>query len=52
MTNKHNVLIALAAYKEAENLENLIDKIKLFAPHSTILVINDNSNDETKKIID
>lgn len=46
-----NVLIAVAAYKEADNLEILINKIKIVSPDSTILVINDNSNDGTKEII-
>ena len=45
------VLIALSTYKESENIEELIDKINLESPSSTILVINDNSNDGTKEII-
>ena len=45
------VLIAIATYKEAENLKNLINEIKLHSPSSTILIINDNSNDGTREII-
>ena len=51
MINKHKVLIALAAYKEAENLRDLVDKIKTISPSSTILVINDDSSDGTKEIV-
>jgi len=50
--NNTNVLIAIAAYKEASNLETLVNKIKLISPKSTILVINDNSNDGTKEILE
>ena len=46
------VLIAVAAYKEAENLKSLINEIKLHSPSSTILIINDSSNDGTREIIE
>ena len=50
--NNTKVLIAIAAYKEAENIKNLISEIKLHSPSSTILIINDNSNDGTREIIE
>ena len=34
------VLIAIATYKEAENIENLINKIQFEYPSSTILIID------------
>ena len=46
------LLIAISTYKEVDNLKNIIDKIKDFSPSSTILIINDNSNDGTKELID
>ena len=49
---KAKVLIALATYKEAENIKNLVSKIKSESPSSTILIINDNSNDGTKEIVE
>ncbi len=45
-------LIALSTYKEVDNIKNLIDKIKHYSPFTTILIINDNSNDGTKELID
>ena len=50
--NNSKVLIAIATYKEAENIKKLINEIKLYSPSSTILIINDNSNDQTKEIIE
>ncbi len=46
------LLIAISTYKEVDNLKNIIDKIKDISPSSTILIINDNSNDGTKELID
>ena len=45
------VLIAISTYREAENIENLISKIKNYSPYSNILIINDYSDDQTKEII-
>ncbi len=45
------ILIAISTYKERENIEELIAKINLVSPSSTILIINDNSNDGTKEAI-
>jgi len=41
MKNNKKFLIALAIYKEAENIKKLIMKIRLFAKKETILIIND-----------
>jgi dolichol-phosphate mannosyltransferase len=51
MINKPKILIALAAYKEAENLRDLVNQIKTISPSSTILIINDDSGDGTREII-
>lgn len=51
MKNNKKFLIALAIYKEAENIKKLIMKIRLFAKKETILIINDYSGDNTKQII-
>ena len=52
MKNIKKVLIAIATYKEAENIENLISKIRQYDNHSKILIINDFSNDKTKEILE
>jgi len=52
MKNIKKVLIAVATYKEAENIENLISKIRQYDNHSKILIINDFSNDKTKEILE
>jgi len=41
------LLVSLATYNEAENIGQLIDEIREFAPHSSILIIDDNSPDGT-----
>jgi dolichol-phosphate mannosyltransferase len=46
------LLVSLATYDEAENLEALVHKIREFAPHAEILVIDDNSPDGTGAIAD
>lgn len=45
------VLISIATYKEAQNLKDLIHEIRLYEKKTDILIINDNSNDNTDKII-
>mgnify|MGYP001417409265 FL=1 len=45
-------LIAISTYKEVDNLKNIIDKIKYYSPASDILVVNDNSNDGTKELLE
>jgi len=51
MKNNKNILISIATYKEAENIVNLINKIRQFNDYSKILVINDFSNDKTKELL-
>ena len=51
MKNNKKILISIATYKEAENIENLIKKIRKFDNCSKILIINDFSNDKTKELI-
>ncbi|WP_165071620.1 polyprenol monophosphomannose synthase [Paludisphaera rhizosphaerae] len=46
------VLVSLATYNEAENLEPLIDSIRFYAPDAAILVTDDNSPDGTGEIAD
>ncbi|MGC8642628.1 MAG: polyprenol monophosphomannose synthase [Isosphaeraceae bacterium] len=46
------LLVSLATYNEAGNLEPLVEAIRQFAPDSSILVIDDNSPDGTGKIAD
>tara|TARA_B100000989_G_scaffold299041_1_gene292409 strand:- start:14502 stop:15344 length:843 start_codon:yes stop_codon:yes gene_type:complete len=52
MKNNKRILISIATYKEAENIENLINRIRQFNDYSKILVINDFSNDKTKELLD
>ncbi len=46
------LLVSLATYDEAKNLRPLVETIREFAPHASILVIDDNSPDGTGKIAD
>lgn len=46
------LLVSLATYNEAGNLEPLVETIRQFAPRGDILVIDDNSPDGTGKIAD
>ena len=46
------VVISLATYNEAENIEPLVESIRSFAPDAAILVIDDNSPDGTGKLAD
>ena len=50
MKNK-KILVSIATYKEAENLEILVNEINQFSNFSKILIINDSSNDGTKELI-
>jgi dolichol-phosphate mannosyltransferase len=50
--NARQLLISLATYNEAGNLEPLVEMIRQFAPDSSILVIDDNSPDGTGRIAD
>jgi dolichol-phosphate mannosyltransferase len=46
------LLVSLATYNEAGNLQPLVETIRSFAPECSILVIDDNSPDGTGKIAD
>ena len=46
------LLVSLATYDEAKNLEPLVHEIRAHAPHAEILVIDDNSPDGTGAIAD
>ena len=46
-----NTLISIATYKESENIVKLISQIRINYPTIKILIINDNSNDNTQEII-
>ncbi len=46
------VVISLATFNEAGNVEPLIETIRQFAPDASILVIDDNSPDGTGRIAD
>tara|TARA_B100000900_G_scaffold409893_1_gene426595 strand:- start:127 stop:966 length:840 start_codon:yes stop_codon:yes gene_type:complete len=51
MKNYKKTLIAIATYKEAENLENLIKEIRKLNENFKILIINDFSDDNTKELL-
>ena len=51
MESGKKILIFTASYNEKENIEKLILKIKEFLPEANILIIDDNSPDQTKDII-
>src|SRR4051794_12789709 len=41
------LLVSLATYNEVENLRPLVETIREYAPHSSILIIDDHSPDGT-----
>ena len=51
MISKKRLLVFTACYNEKENIQKLIYKIKEYLPESSILIIDDNSPDKTKDII-
>ena len=51
MKNNKKILIAIATYKEAENLKSLIEEIRKFSQNLKILIINDFSDDKTKELL-
>jgi dolichol-phosphate mannosyltransferase len=46
------LLVSLATYNEAQNLRPLVETIREYAPHASILVIDDNSPDGTGQVAD
>jgi dolichol-phosphate mannosyltransferase len=46
------LLVSLATYNEAGNLEPLVETIRQYAPECSILIVDDNSPDGTGKIAD
>ena len=51
MKDNKKILIAIATYKEAENLKSLIEEIRKFSQNLKILIINDFSDDKTKELL-
>lgn len=47
-----SLLISLATYNEVENLEPLVRAIRHYAPHASILIVDDNSPDGTGALAD
>ena len=50
MSVKNKVLLMIAAYNEEENIERVVDDLKLHYPQYDYLVINDGSTDSTEEI--
>ena len=50
--NNHKLLIAIATYKEAENIIELIKKIRHYTEDIDILIVNDKSDDNTKELLE
>ena len=44
-------LVVLPSYNENQNINNIIDKILLQLPDNNVVVVNDNSSDNTIEII-
>ena len=51
MINRKRILVFAASYNEKENIKKLILGIKYYLPEASILIIDDNSPDQTKEII-
>ncbi len=51
MIERKKILVFTACYNEKENIKKLILKIKENLPEGEILVIDDNSPDQTKEVI-
>ncbi len=49
--DKSNILFAIATYREAENIVNLVKEIRKIYPTTKVLVINDKSDDKTSNIL-
>ncbi len=46
------LIVSLATYNEADNIRDLVAEIHEFAPHATVLIIDDNSPDGTGDLAD
>jgi dolichol-phosphate mannosyltransferase len=46
------LLVSLATYNEVDNLRPLIESIRQFAPHASVLIIDDSSPDGTGRLAD
>jgi dolichol-phosphate mannosyltransferase len=46
------LLVTLATYNEVENLRPLVEAVRRYAPHASVLVIDDNSPDGTGRLAD
>lgn len=46
------ILVSLATYNEVDNLVPLAEAIRQYAPHSSLLIIDDNSPDGTGRVAD
>ena len=51
-TQQPRILVSLATYNERGNLRSLVEEIRQFAPHASILIIDDNSPDGTGRLAD
>ncbi len=51
MNNQKRILVFTACYNEKQNIEKLILKINELLPDISILIIDDNSPDQTKEVI-
>ena len=52
MNDKKKVLVFTASYNEKDNIEKLILEISKFLPEAFILIIDDNSPDQTSDIVE
>ena len=52
MNDKKKVLVFTASYNEKDNIEKLILEINKFLPEAFILIIDDNSPDQTSDIVE
>ena len=46
------LVVSLATYNEVDNIRDLVAEIHQFAPHATVLIIDDNSPDGTGDVAD
>ena len=49
--DEERVLVFTACYNEKQNIEKLIQEIKSNLPNCNILIIDDNSPDQTKNVV-